>query len=129
MTDQIPKQDWKQFFNELSKIKLGWQTKVEVLKDDIGAQILSNGLPFMGLMFEENPNVQNSFEIMLGEESGVHQTHTIFYPQKVFFESGETGENATLEIEDESGAKTIVYFVQPILVPAIYQETQIVAQF
>lgn len=130
MTKEIPKQDWKRFFDDISRKRLDGQTRVEVLKDDIGAQILSDGLPLIGLMFEEKTNGegQNAIEIMLGEESRAHQTHTIFNPQKVFFESGEEDKNATIEIEDESGAKTIVYFGQQISVPVVYDEVQIVAR-
>jgi hypothetical protein len=84
--------------------------------------VSAEGLPLIGFMFE-----QNAIEIMLGEESGVHQTHTVFNPQKVFFEEDEENSGGTIEIEDESGAKTLVQFVQPISVLVAFEETQIVA--
>lgn len=127
MTNEISKQEWKQFFERLSKTRLKWQTKVEVLQDDIGAQVLSEGLPLVGFMFEEKADGQNAIEIMLGEESGAHQTHTIFSPQKVFFEEDENNQSSIVEIEDESGAKTLIYIIQTISVLVAYEETQIVA--
>jgi hypothetical protein len=129
MTNEISKQEWKQFFNDASRNYLAWQTKVEILKADIGAQILSEGLPLIGLMLEEKASgEQSAIEIMVGEGSGIHQTHTVFNPQKVFFEEGEAGQSGTIEIEDESGAKTIVYIMQSISVLVAYEEVQLVAQ-
>jgi hypothetical protein len=129
MTKEISKQEWKQFFDDASKNYMNWQTKVEVLTDDIGAQILSEGLPLSGLTFEEKTNgvAQSAVEIMLGEESGAHQTHSVTNPNKVYFEENESTSGGTIEIEDET-AKTIVYLVQPISVLVEYEETQIVAQ-
>ena len=129
MTNEITKQEWKQFFNDASRNYLEWQTKVEVLKDDIGAQVLSEGLPLIGFMFEEKADGgQNALEIMVGEESGTHQTHTVSGAQKVFFDQDEGNASGTIEIEDESGAKTIVYLAQAVSVLVAYEETQIVAQ-
>lgn len=130
MIKEIPQQDWKQFFDDISRKRLEGQTRVEVLKDDIGAQILSEGLSLIGLLFEEKANGedQNAIEIMLGGQSGAHQTHTIFNPQKVFFESGEEGKDAIIEIEDESGGKTIIYFAGQISVLVAYDEVKIVAR-
>jgi hypothetical protein len=87
MTNEISKQEWNQFFDDASKNYLDWQTKVEVLKDDIGAQVLSEGLPLTGFVFEEKANgeAESAVEIILGEESGVHQTHSVTNPRKVYF--------------------------------------------
>lgn len=129
MTNEITKQEWKQFFNDTSRNYLEWQTKVEVLKDDIGAQILSDGLPLIGFMFEEKAGGgQSAIEIMLGEEWGTHQTHTVSGAQKVFFEQGKDNPGGTIEIEDESGAKTLVRLVQPISVVVAYEDVQIFAR-
>lgn len=125
MTNEIAKQEWTKFFDNISKNRLGWTTRVEVFKDDIGAQTLADGLPFGGLMFEEKNG--GAIEIMLGEDAGAHQTHTIVDPQKVFFETKENG-SAIVEIEDREGTKILVYFVQPVSVLVEYAETELVAQ-
>lgn len=129
MTNEILEQKWKEFFDDASRNYLEWETKVEVLKDDIGAQVLSQGLPLIGFMFEEKvTGAQNAIEIMLGEESGVHQTHVVLNPKKVFFQGSEEELSRMIEIEDETGAKTIIYLVQPISVLVEYEETEIMAQ-
>ncbi len=125
MTDEISKQEWKGFFNAISKNYAEWQTRVEILKDDIGAQLLSEGLPLVGFTFEEKDGGKSAIEIMLGEESGVHQTHTIINPQKIFFKDSERVPGGIIEVEDKSGAKTLVRLVQPIAVLVAYEEKHI----
>jgi hypothetical protein len=39
MTSEIHINQWKQFFDELSREKLDWQTKIEVMDAENGAQI------------------------------------------------------------------------------------------
>lgn len=124
-TKELDKQEWTKFFDELSRDRFGWKTRVEVLKDEIGAQVLSDGLPFGGLMFEEKNG--GAIEIMLGEDAGAHQTHTIFNPQKVFLQTGDD-KTEIVEIEDEEGAKILVYFTRQASVLIEYGETELVAQ-
>lgn len=128
MTDEILKPEWEKFFNAISKNYSEWQTRVEILKDDIGAQLLSEGLPLIGFTFEEKAGGKSAIEIMLGEESGVHQTHTIVNPQKVFFKESERVPGGIIEVEDKSGAKTLVRLVQPIAVLVAYEKKHIAAQ-
>jgi hypothetical protein len=127
MTNEIPKQNWKLFFDDASRDYLQWETRVEVLKEDIGAQILSEGLSLVGFVFEEktveNGGEQSNVEIIIGEESGVHQTHTIFNPRVVAFLHKEDGTHGgTIEIEDAGNAKTLIHLVQPISVQAAYSK-------
>lgn len=129
MTNEIQRNEWKDFFDQMSREKLNWQTKVEVFKADIGAQVLSENLPLMGVMFEEKSDAGlGSIEIMLGDEPGAaHQTHTIFNPTKVaYLENVATG-GGTLEIEDESEAKTLLEIALPLSVEVTYTEVGIVA--
>jgi hypothetical protein len=126
MTNEVSKHGWKRFFNSISKNYLEWQTRVEILKNDIGAQLLSDGLPLIGFTFEEKAeDRQSSIKIMLGEGSETRQTHTISNPQKVFFKESEKIPGGTIEIEDESGAKTLVRLVQPISVLVAYEGSSI----
>jgi hypothetical protein len=129
MTNEISRQAWKEFFDRLSRNRLEQQTKVEVLKNDIGAQVLSDGLPLIGFMFEEKAGTgESAIEIIVGEEAGAHQTHTVFNPQKVFFDEGEGDSGGTIEIEDASGAKTLVRLTSPVSVLVAYEETEIAVQ-
>jgi hypothetical protein len=126
MINEIPRQEWKRFFDALSKDYLEWETKVEVMKEDFGVQVLSNGLPLLGFV-EFKTNHINAIEIILGEESGIHQTHTIFGPQNVFFERIEDMPGGIIEIEDKRGDKTLIYLIQPIQVLAVYPQFEMLA--
>ncbi len=41
------------FFDDLSKRRFEWQTKIEVIKESIGDQILAEGLALNGITLEE----------------------------------------------------------------------------
>lgn len=115
MTKQVKKEDWKDFFDKLSRERLDWETHIQILSDETGAQVLSKGLPFVGLSFEEK---SGRIELIVGTGPESHQTHTITAPHFVAFES--TGEKAegTLDIEDADGTKTLIKFTQAL--PAAY---------
>ena len=125
MTNEIPKKDWKQFFDDLSREKLDWQTKIEVMNNETGAQILTEGLPLGGLTFEDEEG-QERIEVMVGSGTENHQTHNIFEPEKVYFRRADDRQIGTVEIEDASGTKTLVHIIQPMPVLVEYVETETV---
>jgi hypothetical protein len=110
MTEEIQRSEWKSFFEKLSKEKLGWETTVQVISLETGANMLSEGLPFNGITYEDNEEGA-SLEIITGMAPEEHDSHTISDPQKVAFEPRENSEGGTLDIEDASGAKTLVTFL------------------
>jgi hypothetical protein len=110
MTQEIEKSDWKSFFEKLSKEKFGWETNVQVLSDATGANMLSEGLPFNGITYEENEEGA-SIEIIIGKTTEKHDSHTIADPKMVAFQPDDGGTGGTLDIEDASGAKTLVSFL------------------
>jgi hypothetical protein len=125
MTTEIKREEWKSFFDNLSRDLGGWQTAVEVLSDDVGAQVLADGLPFVGLTYEDtggNPSI----ELTLGGDRENHQTHTIAKPQLVAFEGSGIGPAGVLDIEDADGTKTLIRFVQPFPVLVEFEETEVV---
>jgi hypothetical protein len=125
MTTKIEREGWKPFFDELSRDLAGWQTVVEIFSDNVGAQVLAEGLPFGGLTFEDGSG-KPSIELALGEEPEYHQTHSIVDPQVVAFEGTGVGPAGVLDIEDGGGMTTLIKFVQPFPVLAEYVETEIV---
>lgn len=110
MTQEIQKSDWRSFFDKLSKEKFGWETNVQVLSDATGANMLAEGLPFNGITYEENEEGA-SVEIITGKTAEKHDSHTVLDPQKVAFQPNDADTGGTLDIEDSSGAKTLVSFL------------------
>ena len=125
MTNEIPKQEWEQFFDELSREKLDWQTKIEVMNDETGAQILTEGLPLGGLTFDDKDG-QERIEVIVGNGTENHQTHNILEPEKVYFRRADDRQVSTVEIEDAGGTKTLVHIIQPMPVLVQYVETKTV---
>ena len=125
ITNEIPKQEWKQFFDDLSREKLDWQTKIEVMNDETGAQILTEGLPLGGLTFDDKDG-QERIEFIVGSGTENHQTHNISEPEKVYFRRADDRQVGTVEIEDAGGTKTLVHIIQPMPVLVQYVETETV---
>lgn len=112
MTNEIHINQWKQFFDEESRDKLDWLTKVEVLSPESGAQILSEGLPLGGLTFEDKDK-SPQIEIVVGKNTAHHQTHNILAPTKVYFRRAAENSGGTIEIEEAGGTKTLIYLTEP----------------
>ena len=128
MTSEIQKQNWKNFLNDLSREKLNWLTKIEVISDETGAQVLTEGLPLGGLTFEGKEG-KETIEIMVGNGTENHQTHNIPAPEKIYFRQITDSQNGTIEIEDAGGTKTLIHLIQsmPVLIEYIETETVIAA--
>lgn len=112
MTNEIHINQWKQFCDETSRDKLDWQTKVEVISAETGAQILSEGLPFGGLVYEDK-NDSPQIEIILGRGTEHHQMHTILAPSKVHFRRTDEHSDGIVEIEEANDTKTLIYLTEP----------------
>lgn len=123
MTNNIPKAKWIEFFNDLSKRRFGWETKIEVLNESVGEQILSKGLPLNGIIFEEK---SGKIEISVGENTDQHQTHSLLNPVKVgYLDEGEFL-GGVVEIEDEKMTKTLIKLINPMPIFLGYEDYQIV---
>ena len=112
MTTSIPKQQWQKFFDGLSQDVGGWRTFVQVLSDDLGAQVLADGLPLNGITFEQKDS-EAIIELSVGSSPESHQTHTVKAPVLVAFEGTEDGPGGVLDIEDRTGTKTLIRFTEP----------------
>ena len=124
MTEFINKIEWKDFFDRISRDFLDWETSVQVMSDNSGAQVLSAGLPFNGMTFDEKHG-RNKMELAIGMGTEQHQTHNIDDPQKVAFEPSGRGPGGTLDIEDGEGTKTLINFIQPMPLLVEYVKSEI----
>lgn len=122
MTVNLPKEKWTQFFDDLNKRRYGWSTKIEVMNDSIGDQLLSEGLPFNGIISDKN-----TIEIAIGHSTGHHQTHSISNPVKVAFLDDKDKLSSIVEIEEENGTKTLIHILEPMSVIISYTEYETVS--
>ena len=124
MTQVIGEVEWKIFFDRISHDFLDWETSVHVMNVETGAQILSEGLPFNGMTFDESHG-HNQMEVAVGMGTECHHTHNISDPRKVAFEPSGRGPGGTLGIEDASGTKTLINFIQPMPMLVEYVRSEI----
>jgi len=122
MTLNIPKEKWAQFFSDLSKRRFGWTTKIEVMNDSIGDQVLSENLPLNGITFEQTGD-ETTIEIAVGENM-THQSHTIVNPGKVAFFGKDEKAGGFVEIEEANGTKTLVHIIEPMPMTVSYSECE-----
>ena len=126
MTTQIKHSEWKDFFDNLSRDLDGWETRIEIFGNDVGAQVISSGLPFHGLTLEEKDG-ESTIELRVGNGMETHQTHNIANAVRVEFEGRGVGPGGILDIEDSLGTKTLIKFIQPFPVLVEYVNTDMVA--
>lgn len=124
MTELIKKTEWTEFFERISRDFLDWETSVQVMSDDTGAQVMSAGLPFNGMTFDEKHG-RNRMELAIGMGTEQHQNHNIDDLQKVAFEPSGRGPGGTLDIEDGAGTKTLINFIQPMPLMVEYVKSEI----
>ena len=113
MNFELKKEDWRTFFDNLSKRRYEWMTEVEILDPNAGDQILSNGLPFNGISIETAAG-HSSIDISVGETAGHHQTHTIKDPTRVAFLDGDATHGDVVDIEEADGTKTLIRLIEPM---------------
>lgn len=125
-TIEIPKDKWTEFLNDFSKRRYGWETKVEVLDESVGDQILSEGLILNGITHEDKTG-NCTIEISLGENTGHHQTHTIPKPVKIAYLSETNIQAGVLEIVEETGTKTLIKLMNPMPIVVEYKSVEIIS--
>ena len=127
MNYEIKKEDWANFFNDLSKRRYEWKTNVEVLSPEMGDQILTDGLPFNGVTLEEEDGEQ-TIVISVGENTENHQAHSIKSPVRVAFLATPTNRDEVLDIEETNGTKTLIRFVEPMgVITGYFAEMDMIA--
>ena len=124
-TQEIPREDWSNFFNVFSRQHEGWLATLEILAPDVGAQEEAHELPLEGISIASGGNEADAIAINLGKTAADHVTHTITKPEHVWLEQTSGGANAALEIESENQTKSLLRFrsaLPPEMVDGVVQE-------
>lgn len=113
ITSEIPNQNWEMFLDYVTKRRFEWKTKIEILSDELGSQILDDGLPLSGMTLERS-NDETVVGIMVGHDEDNHQTHNIKNPVKINFLGNGEDTAGTVEFEEADGTKTLVHIYEPM---------------
>ena len=112
MTLKIPRDEWANFFDDLTKRRFEWKTNLEVISSEFGDQMLSDGLPLKGITAETR-NGNTVIEVLLGKDTDHHLSHNIFAARAVAFLPNERDAGGILEIEESDGTKTLIRLLEP----------------
>jgi hypothetical protein len=105
---EIPREEWAEFLDSFSRQHEGWLVTVEVLGEEIGAQVEAKGKPLEGITAELKGGGDDSITITMGLAPAEHVTHNITAPTHVRIEQAENGADMALQIESAEGATTLV---------------------
>jgi hypothetical protein len=107
-TQQIPREQWQSFFDDLGKNYRGWAATVEVMGQDLGDQLAEEGLAFQGISFEQAGTDAGNIRIEIGDTPSSFLTNHIDQPSTVSANQSQPGAEVDMEIEAEDGTATLL---------------------
>ena len=113
MNAEIKKENWKNTFDELNKRRYLWKTRIEVLSNEFGDQILSENLALNGITLERMGD-RTFIDISVGKNTEAHQTHTIKDPSRVAILTGDAMHGDIISLEQTDGTRTLITFIEPV---------------
>jgi Family of unknown function (DUF5335) len=116
ITQEIPRDSWRSYFDDLSRGLKTVEATVEVDGPEVGAQIEAERLVLTGVTYDSGDDI---FVIGLDAPGGDPEElqRVIDHPQRIFVE-GELPElGMTIAIEDAEGNRTIVTLEPPPELP------------
>jgi hypothetical protein len=108
----VKKSDWKPFIDRVTKGLPGKRSEIEVDSLRIGAQILAEWVPLLGIAYDPKDDV---FEVAL---EGVD--HLIPHPQELHAEEGVYGLEL-LAVVDSDGSRHLIRFREALMLPPPHQ--------
>ena len=114
-TKEIPKKEWREFFDSFSRKHEGWLATLEIFSSEIGAQVEERELAFEGIVDEWDEIQGNEILIMVGAKPDDHITHSISRPIEVSLEQTDEGADAALAIKSADGTTALLRFRSPTL--------------
>jgi hypothetical protein len=107
-TTEIPKADWREFFDRVTATLQGKRIDIEIDAPDIGAQVEARKLSLNGLGYDRKDDV---FVI----DTEVLE-HLVRAPRQIYL-SGDEDAVDSLEITVAGGGRHIVSFSEPLALP------------
>jgi Family of unknown function (DUF5335) len=113
-TQEIPREQWSNFFDSFNRQHEGWLATLEVFATDSGAQQEARDMPFEGISVDSKEGESEALLISVGKTPADHVSHKIDHPVHIWLQKTEAGANAALEIEAEDDSKALLRFRSPM---------------
>ena len=104
----LPKTEWREFFDRMSKPMLGKWAEIEVAELDLGDQIVAEWVPLIGITYDSQDDL---LDVALDRANRL-----IRHPREIVVEEAETG-LASVAVVDADGARHIVRLKEPLDLP------------
>jgi Family of unknown function (DUF5335) len=112
---EIPREEWVEFLDSFSRQHEGWLVTVEVLGEEIGAQVEAEEMMLEGVTADLKGVGEDVISIILGNGSQERITHNITQPTHVRIEQTEGGADMALQIESGDRVTTLLSFRSAVL--------------
>ena len=112
MKDNIEREVWARYLTQFSKRNESRPTWLQVF-GEAGAQSEEQGLPLVGISFEEKGADAPRVQIMLGGHDAIetrHLTHMISNVERVTPQVGTDGRDDAIEFIDKQGEASLLIF-------------------
>lgn len=102
----VPKTEWRRFFDEMSKLKVpGKWAEIEVAAPEVGDQIVAEKLPVIGITYDSRDDL---LDVALDRAN-----HLIRHPQAIDVEEEPIG-IVSIAVLDDAGARHIIRLTEPL---------------
>src|SRR5579875_2287872 len=109
---EIPREQWKTFFDDLSREHESGQVTVERRGQPIPQQDAITQMTLIGISYEDKGSGAGRIDIMVGYDTDTNTSHTVANPTTVKIENTANGDIDTLLIDGEGGEPvTLVRFL------------------
>jgi len=109
MLSDVPRTEWREFFDRMSKALTGKWAEIEVASLDLGDQITAEWIPLIGITYDSKNDL---LDVALDRYD-----HLIRRPRQVAVEEAGGG-LASVAVVDQDGTKQVVRMKQPLTLPA-----------
>jgi hypothetical protein len=105
----VPKSEWRQYFDRMSKALLGKWAEIEVASPEIGDQIVAEWIPMIGVTYDSKDDL---LDVALDRTD-----HLVYHPKEIVVEESAGG-LLSIAVTTADGTREIVRLKEPLKLPA-----------
>jgi hypothetical protein len=105
---QLPRSEWRTFFDRMSRALLGKWAEIEVASLHIGDQIVVEWIPLLGITYDSRDDL---LDVALDRSN-----HLVRHPREILVDETSAG-LVSVAVVDEDGARQIVRLREPLTLP------------
>jgi hypothetical protein len=109
MQADVPRRQWREFFDRMSKALTGKWAEIEVASLDLGDQIAAEWVPMSGITYDSKDDL---VDVALDRYD-----HLIRHPKQVVVDE-KNGAVASVAVIDADGSTQVVRMKTPLMLPA-----------